>query len=143
MNTWGEGAPDGAGDGVPQGALQPPRQDGQQQPGHPVKTLAAGEVLTTGAGDKCLVLRPSEAQHPPKPAISAYLRQGSRVSAGSNVNMRRTRTAAARTTTPNGQKRPRKTEPRRPLFFTTPPWKRGKEGSLAKTQSKAEPQLFS
>lgn len=70
-NTWGEGAPDGAGDGVPQGALQPPRQDGQQQPGHPVKTLAAGEVLTTGAADKRLVLRPSEAQHPPKPAVSA------------------------------------------------------------------------
>lgn len=73
--TWGEGAPDAAGHGVSQGALHPLRQDGQQQAGHPVQTLTAGEVLTTGAGDDGLLLRPSVAQHPPKPAVSAYLRQ--------------------------------------------------------------------
>lgn len=79
-STWGEGASDATGHGVPQGALRPLRQDGQQQAGHPVKTLAAGEVLTTRAGDNGLVLGPLEAQHPPKPAVSAYLRQRSRVS---------------------------------------------------------------
>lgn len=73
--TWGEGASDAAGHRVPQGALQPLRQDGQQQAGHPVQTLPAGEVLTTGAGDDALLLRPSEAQRPPKAAVSAHLRR--------------------------------------------------------------------
>lgn len=78
IHTWRQGAPDAAGYRVAQSALRPLRQDVQQHSGHPVQTLTAGEVLAPRAGncgdDEGLLLGLPEAQHPPQPVESTYLK---------------------------------------------------------------------